>query len=802
MKNLFKRKKDSSQSGQSSASSSTSTLEISGPFNVRLEHHVDFDREFGLSGVPKDWDLSNIQGINYTVDDVNSEQQQQQQQSLDRTMSEPVMVSTSTTNNNSSNSTSVATPSTSASSLFFNKLRNRNKAAHQSLSTSPVNISTNSTPTLTPEIDSTSPTTPTSTSIGANSNNLANSNVTEMTISTNSVSTPQHDRQHSQSFFSKIFTKKNSTATPQSNDESSVKNGQFVMGFTNMKKTQAGYYVEVSQLENSNQNSKFKKDKLLIDLISPENPFRLFTKMKKIGTGSTADVYKAIHVPSGKKVAIKVMPLTSVKNTNFDMIENEIFMMKHACKSYNNIFEYDITSDKTLMVQYFGTYMTVNNGIYEHIGRYLAASKRKNYHDSAANKPNKQNEKPTQVNNPYMQQQVINNSPAAKELENMAEHQRKSNDELWVTMEYVSGGKLTDLLHTRFMESEIAAMLQPILKGLHMLHVKYGVIHRDVKSDNVLITKDGKIKLADFGFCAENTGRRRSVVGTPYWMSPEVVSGAEYDEKSDVWSLGILTLELADGEVPLIEHPPIKALFLIRSQDPPTFKSSSEWSDVFHDFLKRCLEKDPTKRATIDELLEHEFIKKACKLDFLAPLLTKIRAEKKKKNIKESDIGLQVIKLRTEEEQEEEEYQEQKKKKKGIGIMGLVTSFSEMQSSSSNNNADDADNAEQGDYDLGGGGGNSGIDAYDPDLIDDPDMYCGGGDYGGYDYDQPPQEEQQQEEGEGNENNGDWNHEDAVIIDDQDQKDEHPEQEGEHAEEEDDHYGSGQYYDNDDEMLV
>ncbi|EFC43943.1 predicted protein, partial [Naegleria gruberi] len=256
-------------------------------------------------------------------------------------------------------------------------------------------------------------------------------------------------------------------------------------------------------------------------------------KMKKIGTGSTADVYKAIHVPSGKKVAIKVMPLTSVKNTNFDMIENEIFMMKHACKSYNNIFEYDITK-----------------------------------------------------------------------------HQRKSNDELWVTMEYVSGGKLTDLLHTRFMESEIAAMLQPILKGLHMLHVKYGVIHRDVKSDNVLITKDGKIKLADFGFCAENTGRRRSVVGTPYWMSPEVVSGAEYDEKSDVWSLGILTLELADGEVPLIEHPPIKALFLIRSQDPPTFKSSSEWSDVFHDFLKRCLEKDPTKRATIDELLEHEFIKK------------------------------------------------------------------------------------------------------------------------------------------------------------------------------------------------
>jgi hypothetical protein len=133
-------------------------------------------------------------------------------------------------------------------------------------------------------------------------------------------------------------------------------------------------------------------------------------------------------------------------------------------------------------------------------------------------------------------------------------------DTLWIVMEFMNGGKLTDLLYvTKFTEPQIASICKECLKALKYLHDIHR-IHRDIKSDNVLLSSNGEVKLADFGFCAElSTGeKRKSVVGTPYWMAPEVIRGIDYDIKVDIWSTGIMALELADGEPPLMELPPLR----------------------------------------------------------------------------------------------------------------------------------------------------------------------------------------------------------------------------------------------------
>eukprot|EP00761_Pharyngomonas_kirbyi_P008374 gb/GECH01008385.1/.p1 GENE.gb/GECH01008385.1/~~gb/GECH01008385.1/.p1 ORF type:complete len:457 (+),score=90.21 gb/GECH01008385.1/:1-1371(+) len=200
------------------------------------------------------------------------------------------------------------------------------------------------------------------------------------------------------------------------------------------------------------------------------------------------------------------------------------------------------------------------------------------------------------------------------------------DSDLWIVMEYCHGGKLTDLLmNTHFTEAEIAAVCKECLQALHFLH-EGNRIHRDIKSDNILLGKEGEVKLADFGFCAElsNTAeKRKSVVGTPYWMAPEVIRGVDYDTKVDVWSMGILALEMADGEPPLLDLPPLRALFIIATQPPPTLSEPEKWSPTFKDFLSACLQKNPQKRASCEELLKHPFMDKAAGTDFLVPLLKK-----------------------------------------------------------------------------------------------------------------------------------------------------------------------------------
>ncbi|KAL3317906.1 Serine/threonine-protein kinase PAK 7 [Cichlidogyrus casuarinus] len=224
------------------------------------------------------------------------------------------------------------------------------------------------------------------------------------------------------------------------------------------------------------------------------------------------------------------------------------------------------------------------------------------------------------------------------------------DDELWVVMEYMDGGSLTNIIvaipcHrninlaqiactltelTFFLslcysisEEQIGAICLAVLHALAFLH-DHGVIHRDIKSDCILLASDGRIKLSDFGFSAQITPeirRRTSLVGTPYWMAPEVINRSSYTTAVDVWSCGVLIIEMVDGEPTFFNEAPVTAMRWIRESETPFLRNAARCSEMLRSFLSLMLIREHQRRATAAQLLRHPFLLRAGPDGCLVPLL-------------------------------------------------------------------------------------------------------------------------------------------------------------------------------------
>jgi serine/threonine protein kinase len=186
---------------------------------------------------------------------------------------------------------------------------------------------------------------------------------------------------------------------------------------------------------------------------------------------------------------------------------------------------------------------------------------------------------------------------------------------LLIVMEYCSGGSISDMInlcHKSFSEDQIGAVCYNVLKGLSYLHGR-NVSHRDIKGANILLSEDGKAKITDFGVSKiqQDSDKMKTLVGSPYWIAPEIIINGGYDKSADIWSLGITLIEMAEGRPPHSDTTnPVRVIWLIPYKDPPRLAEPDKWSPEMSDFVEKCLQKDPTMRSTPQQLLKHPFIKK------------------------------------------------------------------------------------------------------------------------------------------------------------------------------------------------
>ena len=186
---------------------------------------------------------------------------------------------------------------------------------------------------------------------------------------------------------------------------------------------------------------------------------------------------------------------------------------------------------------------------------------------------------------------------------------------LCIQLEYCEYGNIREILKKgrkldiKISEIEISAIIYMVLQGIKFIHEK-NLINRDIKGRNILVGKNGNVKLCDFGICKRyiENGMKKYRGGSPYWMAPEILKKEEYNQNIDIWALGITCIELAEYEPPYSKYSPEDVLKKIIKNPPKGLNEPEKWSYEFNDFVRKCLETDKNKRPFADELLRHDFI--------------------------------------------------------------------------------------------------------------------------------------------------------------------------------------------------
>eukprot|EP01104_Vermistella_antarctica_P014064 TRINITY_DN4365_c0_g2_i1.p1 TRINITY_DN4365_c0_g2~~TRINITY_DN4365_c0_g2_i1.p1 ORF type:complete len:1231 (+),score=306.57 TRINITY_DN4365_c0_g2_i1:338-4030(+) len=201
--------------------------------------------------------------------------------------------------------------------------------------------------------------------------------------------------------------------------------------------------------------------------------------------------------------------------------------------------------------------------------------------------------------------------------------------EIWLAMEHMEGGTLSEACAmSEFNEEQIAYLSREMLHGIRYLHNK-NLVHRDLKSSNVMLSVQGDVKIIDFGLCVDSGSKvsLTHMVGSPFWIPPEMIRREPHSFPADIWSFAICVIELAMGQPPH-RRSALRAMFLAATSDPPALPSGQKWSSVFRDFLDKCLKSDPAERQTVRQLCAHPFLKKSATRDSMQPVLEHVFLEK------------------------------------------------------------------------------------------------------------------------------------------------------------------------------